>query len=285
LSPADLHLLAGLLSSDAHWSAPALVGARALDFGHEAAIGAAVAIAAAVALRLAPAEPRRAGERTAQWMMVGFGLAIALPWLAVTDPQGLGFRLRIAAFVPLALNAATVIDPLLSRIIRLARIKQLSLHQRELAAGAVALLFAIRPHAKPTEGLVAVHPALVAAVMASTHQIPPGMTVIVPERHIMYMVAWYTRASVSLKPEPVPREKRMRILPGRFMYADPRLERPTPLSDAVDRARSEPSVAPPIGLHPGHRNGMVLVTEPTWEWLLAQLPPRARDWWGGWPTI
>ena len=59
----------------------------------------------------------------------------------------------------------------------------------------------------------------------------------------------------------------------------------SPLEAAIDRARSEPSITPPIGLHPSHRNGLVLVTEPTWDWLLSQLPPDARAYWGRWPTI
>ncbi|HEY5928423.1 MAG TPA: glycosyltransferase family 39 protein [Kofleriaceae bacterium] len=274
LSPGDAALLTNALSSDAYWSAPALATERVtLAFEHEAAVGAVLAIAAAVVIRLRPTKPRKHGERAAQWMVVAFAIAIALPWLAVSDPQGLGFRLRIAAFVPLALCAAMLVDPLL------ARIKQLAPSERELVAGGFALLLAIRPHAKPTEGVVLAHPAMVTAVMASARQIPAGKTVIVPERHILFMVAWYTRATVSLRPWPVPAERRVRMMPLAFIGMD------SPLDQEIDRARNVHSIAPPLGFHPRHRNGLVLVEERTWLWLLAHLPHRARMHWGRWQTI
>jgi hypothetical protein len=276
LSPSDAALVADLVSSDAHWSAPALVAPRlTLAFEHEAAIAGVLAIAAAVALRLRKKTTRRQGERVAMRIVIGLGIAIAFPWLAVSDPQGLGFRLRIAAFVPLALCAAVLVEPLLGSI------KQLKPRERDLVATGLALLLAIRPHARPTEGRVVAHPAMVAAVMASTQHIPAGTTVIVPERHILFMVAWYTRARVSLDPARVPASERVRLMPGAFIG----LADNSPLGIALDRARAEPSVTPPIGVHPRHRNGLVLVTEATWEWVLAQLPDGARQWFAAWPTI
>ncbi len=271
VSPGDATLLAHLLSSDAHWTAPALVTPQlTLDFDHEAALSAIVAIAAAVALRMRPAKPHKGGERAAMWIVVACGIAVGIPWLAVTDPQGLGFRLRISSFVPLALCASIVTG---------AALAQVSQRRREIGLAVLALLLAVRPHAKHAEGIVVAHPALVAAVMASQGQIPPHMTVIVPERHILFMVAWYARAAVSLRPEPVPYAERVRMMPLAFIGMD------SPLEAAIDRARTEPSVTPPIGLHPSHRNGLVLVTEPTWDWLLTQLSPDARAYWGHWPTI
>ena len=115
--------------------------------------------------------------------------------------------------------------------------------------------------------------------MASTRQIPPGATVIVPERHILFMVAWYARAPVSLRPELVPYSQRVRMMPLAFVGMG------SPLDEALDRARATPGITPPIGLHPRHRNGLVLVTEATWDWLLAQLPADARARFARWPTI
>ncbi|HEX5060040.1 MAG TPA: glycosyltransferase family 39 protein, partial [Kofleriaceae bacterium] len=275
LSASDIALLGDTLTTSAHWSAPALATEHlTLAFDHEAAIGAVVALAAAVFVWRRPrAAKGHHGERVAMWMVIGFGVAIALPWLAVDDPQGLGFRLRIAGFVPLALNAGIVADALLMRI------KRLTKHERDLAATGLALFLAIRPHARPTEGMVLAHPAMVAAVMASAQQIPPGKTVIVPERHILFMVAWYARVPVSLTPDRVPYADRVRMMPLAFIGME------SPLDAALDRARNEPGVTPPVGFHPRHRNGLVLVTEPTWEWLLAQLPPAARDYFSRWPTI
>lgn len=271
LSPRDAALLAGLLSSDAHWSAPALATPQlTLAFGHEAAFAAVIAIAAAVALRMRPAKPHKGGERAAMWIVVACGVAVGLPWLAVSDPQGLGFRLRVTAFVPLALCAAIVAGAALARVSQL---------RRDAGLAVLALLLALRPHGRAAEGKVVAHPALVAAVMASARQIPPHTTVIVPERHILFMVAWYARVPVSLRPESVPHAERVRMMPLAFIGMN------SPLDAAIDRARDEPSLTPPLGFHPSHRNGLVLVTEPTWEWLLAQLPPDARAYWERWPTI
>jgi len=300
LSPGDAALVGGLLAKDAHWTAPALVAPRlTLAFEHDALLAALVSLAAAVTLRLRlhgpsshgrahgqpsassapPTSPRRShGTRTALWIVLAFGIVLGLPWLAVTDPQGLAFRLRISAFVPLALAAAVVAGPALAAIDRLAG-RTLAPLRRELVLAAIALVFAVRPHARPAEGMVLAHPAMVSAVMASTHHIPPGATVIVPERHILFMVAWYTRAKVSLRPEPVPYGERVRLLPLAFTGMG------SPLDTALDRARAEPGLAPPIGLHPRHHNGLVLVVEPTWDWLLAQLPPGGRAHFARWPTI
>ncbi len=108
---------------------PAYAGARAeLTLGHEALIGACLAIAAWLALTrrggraIAAAtraiiprehigEPPPAGppgDTAAAFAIAALAVVIALPWLDVTDAQGLAFRLRIAAFVPLALLAATL---------------------------------------------------------------------------------------------------------------------------------------------------------------------------------
>jgi hypothetical protein len=119
-----------------------------------------------------------------------------------------------------------------------------------------------------------------AAVLAAATKIPANTTVIVPERHILFMTAWYTRAPVRLRPEPVPYGRRVRLLPLAFIGMG------SPLEDAIDAARADAHVAePPLGLHPRHRNGLVLVTEPTWDWLLATLRPELRGYWATWRTI
>ena len=114
--------------------------------------------------------------------------------------------------------------------------------------------------------------------MAATDQLPAGKTVIVPERHILFMVDWYTRADVSLRPEPIPYAQRVRLFGLVFIGGAK-----SPLDRALDVARARPD--PPIGLHPRYRNGLVLVSESTWDWLLAQLPDRDRAHFAAWPTI
>lgn len=212
----------------------------------------------------------RRGERIASWVIVALGLAIALPWLAVSDAQGLGFRIRIIAFVPMALCAAIV-----ARAFVLAMRRWIA--EAVLAAIALAIVLAM-PHRR-VQGQILAHPAMVAAVEGLAGRIPDGGIAIVPERHIAFMVTWYTGAPHRLRPESVPRDKRWRVMPLAFIGPG------SPLDDALIAARREPAIAPPIGTHPGHVNGLVIVPEATWEWILQHLPAPTRDYFTRWPTI
>jgi hypothetical protein len=218
----------------------------------------------------------------AAWMLALLAIAIALPWLRVSDPQGLGFRIRIAAFVPMALCAAIVARavylPFAFAVAELVEARWWRVI-REGALVAVAVVIVLAMPRERTAGRITAHPAMVAAVQAVAGLVPAGDTVIVPERHIAFMVAWYARVPMRLRPESVPREHRWRLMPLAFIRSG------SPLDAALDQARTEPSIAPPIGLHPRHRNGFVLVAEPTWEWVLDRLPPELRAYYTKWPTI
>ncbi len=291
-SPGDIDLARALFAGQTRWGAPALVtGNVMLTFGHEALIGALVGIVGAFVLSLpgqraldqlsrrlpaarvveptSPATSRkRAAETALAWMVVLLAIGIAWPRLEVSDVQGLGFRLRVAAFVPMALAAAIVVGRLLARV-----------PHKDLVLAGLALVLAARTPGRRDEGRIVAHPAMVAAVQALQNRVPPADTVIVPERHIVYMVAWYTRAHVRLRPEGVPREHRWRLMPLAWIGMG------SVLDDALMRARTEPGVRPPLGLHPRHPNGLVLVSEPTWQWLLDAIPADARAHWARWPTI
>ena len=272
VSPEDLRLVRGLFSSHAEWELPALaLKGYVLDLGHEALVGAILAVGAAAALvlgpRLAPA------ERTVAWGSVVLGLAIAIPVIAVDDPQGLGFRLRLVAFVPRALCAAILCGALPFP----ASASRRSL--RDVSCAAIALVIALAaPREDHIDGEIDTHPALVTSALALSRQIPAGATAIVPERHIEYMIAWYADVAVSAQPGSIPRDQRWRVLPGNFIHLG------SPLDKALMAARAERSIVAPIGVHPRHPNGMVLVTEPTWEWLLARLPPADRKHFAAWIT-
>jgi hypothetical protein len=69
------------------------------------------------------------------------------------------------------------------------------------------------------------------------------------------------------------------VLPLHFIVAGSALDR------LLMTARTEPAIAPPIGVHPLHPNGLVVVAEPTWAWLLERLPPADRARFAAWPTI
>jgi hypothetical protein len=277
LSIEDAGLVRGLVSATPRWLAPALARPGGdLALGHDAVIGAGLAIAAIAARMIQthritrqPAAARTVRPRgaitAASAAILGLALAIGLPLLAVDDAQGLGFRLRLAAFVPCALAAA-----ILARAVRFP--------YKEVALAALAaLLVVVRRPGDRLDGEVITHPALVTAAEALTAHVPPGATLIVPERHIAFMVAWYTGAEVALRPDAVPAALRYRVLPLHFIGEGSALDR------ALLAARAQPR--PPIGVHPRHPNGLVLVAEPTWRWALDQLPPKDRAYFAAWPTI
>jgi hypothetical protein len=269
LSPEDLgHQLWG----EARWDLPALATRNiTLAMGHEALLAAlAAAGALAIALRQL-AIKQSAAERIATIAIAGLGLLLAIPWLAVDDPQGLGFRLRIIAFVPLALCAAVVAGALATRAV--------PDKWRDLALCGLALALVLALPGERTQGKVLAHPAMVSAVQGLSGRIPDGDIAIVPERHIAFMVTWYTRTPFRQRPDSVPRERRWRVMPLAFIGMD------SPLDQLLTAARKEPGLAPPIGTHPRHPNGLVLVAEPTWEWILSRLPPAARAHFERWPTI
>ncbi len=277
LSAADLALVRSTLTSEARWDAPALVRpGLVLSFAHEAAIAAALALPAAILLVRrfgADTRPKR-GARMVAWCFVLFALVIGLPWLDVSSTQGLGLRLRASAFVPLAICAALVA----SAIARL--LPDPAGWQQDAALGLLAIVLVARAPAERTEGRIVAHPALISSVLAATTTLPEGTTVIVPERHIMFMVAWYTRAPVALRAGTIPTARRVRLLPLHFIGLG------SPLDEAIDAARRDPANAePPIGVHPRHRNGLVIVSERTWQALLSSLPPTAHAYWSRWPTI
>jgi hypothetical protein len=278
-SPGDVQLE---LFADTHWLAPALVTKTAtLWFGHEAIIGAALGLAAAIVLAnrrrirriVLPAsiagEPARKsypGETAVAWTVVVLALAIAWPRLDVTDAQGLGFRMRLAAFVPMALAAAIVAGHVLARV-----------KHRDVALAVVALALATRTPGNRDEGKILAHPAMVAAIMALGDRVPDGDTIIVPERHIVFMVAWYTRTNVRIRPEGVDPSRRWRLMPLAWIGMG------SPLDKALRDARTGPR--PPIGLHPRHPNGLVLVPDETYQRVLESLPEKTRAHWSRWRTI
>jgi 4-amino-4-deoxy-L-arabinose transferase-like glycosyltransferase len=278
--PNDLDLRSAIAGDATHWDAPALVTRTVtLTFGHEALIGAVLGIAGAFVLanrraidRIVPpaqirGEPTRRsvpGETAVAFAIFVIAIAIAWPTFDVTDAQGLGFRLRVAAFVPMSLAAAVVVGRLASRV-----------KHRDFVLAVAAFALATRTPGQRTEGRIDAHPAMVAAVQAL--HVPDGDTAVVPERHIVFMVAWYTRARVQIRPEGSDPAHRWRLLPLAWTGLG------SPLDKALTAARTGPH--PPIGLHPRHPNGLVLVPEETYQRVLESIPAGARTAWSRWRTI
>lgn len=335
LSPADLALVAGMVTRTPHFELPALLVPRHM-LGYEPLLCGLVTLVAAVGLlaerqtrggriagvlvapvhrfglvlaaRLAPASAagdaasgdtappapasgaptstsatRRtvrelhplpsSGLRMAAWCILGFGALIALPWLAVDDPDGLGFRIRVAAFVPMALATAIALRTWLVAV---------PAPIRATAVSVLVVLATLHTPGTRTEGRVLMHPALISAVTALPSHVPPGAVVVIPERHLLFLAAWYTHLDLRLRPDGIPPARLVRALPlGGFIVAG------SPLDAALIAARGEPSIPPPVGLHARHPNGFVLVTDATWHWLLDRVgrdDPRARRYWAAWPT-
>jgi hypothetical protein len=193
---------------------------------------------------------------------------LAIPWLDPSDPQGLTYRVRIMAFAPLAL-AAPAAAAAAATLVGLAPRWRMS---------ALMLLTGLALY-RPTRyeaPVVRADPDLAAAVERARGRLPPAAVLVCPERHLLFMAVWYTGVEARLSAGSVPPARRWRLLPGHYMNDD--------LLAAIDRARSAAGVAPPVGLHAGNPDGLVLVPEETWRWVLAQLPPRSRVSYQSWPV-
>ncbi|MBP9170660.1 MAG: glycosyltransferase family 39 protein [Kofleriaceae bacterium] len=276
----DLAAVADSVDGLARWGLPALhVPHRGrpdfvLALGEQALIAAGLVLAL-VALTVAGrwttrlAAPGRAADRAVGLAAAAVVLVTAIPWLAVADPDGLGFRLRVAVFAPAAVVAAAVIGRGLGA---LAGRWQLAV----IAPALVARVLAVEP--QPREGIVVAHPAMVAAIAALPGRLPPDAVVITSERHLGFMVVWYARLPVRLRPEPVPPARRWRLLAGN------RIGLGSPLDRALRAAHDQPGLVSPIGTHPRDPSGLVLVPEATWDWVLTQVPPATARHWRAWST-
>lgn len=274
ISTADLHLITDLFSRHAEWTAPAMSlrpGTRTayqLTMDSEALLGGVTGLLAVAAVwrrRAALAAPVRALGLT----VAGFAIFLALPWLDVSDPDGLGFRMRLIAFLPWALCLAIVVGAALHE----AR-AQLTTPGRQRAVVAAVVLacaawIATRPLARP-EGVVHTDPDMVAAISAAGSYFGRDY-VIVSERHVGFMAQYYSVADVHLRTEPFPADHAWRMLTGNY------IGKHRGLREAIEAVRALPGVAPPIGVHPSHPMGIVIMPEATWQQVLPRVPEPAQS--------
>ena len=239
----------GMFGGEGDLSLPALrfPSGVALRFGHEAALAAAVALAL-IGIEVAR---RRRGTGPLDgspvgWTLVGLALVTALPWLAVDDPDGIGFRLRISAHLALAPLAGL----LLAAFVRERR-------HRAIAALAVAVaIVAVRPLARE-EGVVRPNPALVAAAARVAADLPPDAEIVAPDRSVAFLLTWQTRRPARTRPgDGALGARTWRVVPAAWLDA-------------------ESAAALPPG-------PLVAVPESTWRATLARLTPTARRRWDEW---
>ena len=279
LSAGDLRLLDELFTWDPDFTAPVLATTRGgLRLGYEPLIALVIGLAALATLVLDRVKWRRErpAVRATAWGAAVLAIAIGWPFLAVDDPQGLGMRLRIVAFVPLALCTAIVLRAAL----------RLPPAAHATICVVLALVFALHVPGSRTEGRVTAQAHMVSAACALRGRIPDGDTAIVPERHIAFMLAWHADVAIAIRPDAVPIDRRWRVMPGAFI--DP-LRRTGPpdsgLAKALLEIRNHRALPPPLGLHARDPNGLVLVPEVTWQAVLQRLPPTERAYFARWPTI
>lgn len=281
LSPGQLALVGELFGGPWRWGAPALeVGSFRLGLGGEVwQAGALCALAVGVtAVRRGAAPAPTRAARHVTWALLCLGLVLAWPTLAVSDPQGLGFRLRLVAFVPMAVAAAALVGRLAGASASADAGRPHPALGPRLVVALALVGAAARAPQQLARGVVYAHPAMISAVCGLASAVPRGDLVLVSERHIAFMATWYARVDTAVRPQTPPRHK-WRLMPLAFIG-----ER-TPLARALAAARARPDLVPPRGLHPRHRDGLVLVAEPTWQWILTQLPPAARAHYQAWRAL
>ena len=235
-----------------------------LLLGRESALAAGLAMVA-LGLAALPSAPRLPALAIG---FLAFAIYQALPWLNIGDDQGLAYRLRLCACICLAPCAALVG----SRALRWAQPKIRTTLLASLTCGVLLL----RPW-HSDEGVIKAHPAMVEATARLAGVLPPEAVVIVPERHTAFMAAWYGRASTRLQPPPVIDIGRtFRLLPGAAI-------RPGLWAELEElRAHPVAGVAPPRDLHSLHPNGLVLLSENTFQYLVVRLPTSEMQWYRDW---
>ena len=197
-------------------------------------------------------------------------LMLALPWLSSRDPDGLVFRLRIMAFVTLAVCAPAAIAQLIATA--RPRVRQLLL----IAAAAALLALVPLRYAAPVTWP---NPSHMAGAAAAADHTPPDAIIIVNHRQLAFMVKWAADREARTRP-PGAAEAR-----PTFRLASPGVLPPTVLRDLEGfEERLSADVPRPVRLVPEKPKWMILFAEPTWQALIqaasppdrAQLEPWAR---------
>jgi hypothetical protein len=248
-------------------------GARA--FHYEVPLGALAAVVLVMSVVVGLVSRRVRGPRAtlraaapsaeARALLVGpaaLALMLAIPWLSSRDPQGLVFRLRLMAFVPLAICAPAAMAQLIAW--GPPRVPQLL----SIAAAAALLAFV------PLRYVAAVNwpnPLFLQGAAAIAGHTPPGAIIIVKERQQAYMVKWAADREARTQPP--------RTIDGRptFRLASPGVLPPAVLRglDAFEQ-RLPADLPRPVHVFPGKPKWMILFAEPTWQALVHSASPADR---------
>jgi hypothetical protein len=214
-----------------------------------------------------PAGPR-AAPGAHKLPPVAFGLVLlaaltAFPGWDVSNPEGLGMRLRLTAFLAFAPCAALLFARLLAGRPWGAALMA--------TCAAVVLPVLLPPHIRHAGARVP-GPYL-QALHSFQDQLRPDALVITTQRSLAFMVTWHTRA------------RALRSVPASLD--------PTRTYRLLPKADVEPVFAAALERHqaaslPGtarrDRAPLVLLSESSFQQLLAELPPEVRRRWSAWPN-
>ena len=226
------------------------------------------ALLAAVLLALSVWRQKRPEGISAPARALLFGptmmaLVLALPWLSVSDGQGLILRLRIMAFLPLAICAPAALTALLARgAPRLRSIVPLV---------ATAMVIAFVPwHYK--EGALEQSEGPMASAREIAQHTPENAIIIVNHRMLAFMVKWLADREARVT-EPSPTETRPVYRYATIGVLPRNVEKELPAIEA----RWPASVPRVVRLVPDRRFKMWLFPEASWKALLAELSPEDRQ--------
>ena len=236
-------------------------------FHHEVALGALAAMALGATVmfhRIRGTQATETGAPSAESraLLVGpavLAVMLAIPWLSVRDQEGLIFRLRLMAFVPLAICAPSAVALLFSATPR-------SRRQLLLIAASVGLLVLVplRYVAAVSRPIVSLMPGA-AAIAEYT---PPDAIIIVRDRQLAFTTKWAANREARTRP---PSADDVRPL---FWLASPGVLTPSVLRELPAFEQQLPAHLPrPVRLMPEKPDWMILFAEPTWRALIQASSP------------
>lgn len=261
-------LLGSLLTSDWRLTPAALVTPRVTLLADcDAWLGALWAFATLSLTRGRPASGRPNPTAPITWTTLAGAIFLACPWLNVADGDGLGFRLRLMAFLPAAIGVGLAYSALRTRLRGPAR----------LAMTVVPLLalLALKP-ASPAAGVVRTPAATVDSLAALLSDLPEGAVVATPERRLAFATTWASRRPATMGHEGIDPAHRYWLLPRRFG--------PEGLRHVLHRAVVDPPGDVPAARRGRGIEGLILASEATYRWALTQLPEPDRRRLGSWGT-
>lgn len=234
-----------------------LVGPVSFGFLREATFHFEVAAGGLAALVLIALMAMGRIPDRARLLLVGpavFALLLAVPWLSEGDPQGLVFRIRIMAFVPLAICAPALLAHFTTRVAGILP------HLLPFVA-AVALLLLV-PFREPPSPVYANRMFLPGAA-AIADRTPTDAVIVVDSRQMAFMVKWAadrearTAAPSGSDPRPLFHLAIGNDLPPRVREGLESFEAGLPAN-----------IPRPVHLLPDRPMAMVLFAAPTWQSLM-----------------